>query len=69
MKQTETTNEEPTEEFEPMFGMGMFDEPVPDSTGISSNSVSSTSSPNTISSNYQRQTDIASEGGEFGRFA
>ena len=66
---TEEINEEPTEEFEPMFGVGMFDEPIPDSTGISSSSVSSTHSPRTTSSNYYSQTDRTSEGGEFGKFA
>ena len=66
---TEEINEGPTEEFEPMFGVGMFDEPIPDSTGISSSSVSSTHRPRTTTSNYYSQTGSASEGGEFGKFA
>tara|TARA_B100000686_G_scaffold328004_1_gene387495 strand:+ start:1402 stop:2820 length:1419 start_codon:yes stop_codon:yes gene_type:complete len=66
---TEIINEESKEEFEPMFGVGMFDEPIPDSIGISSSSASSTPSPSTTSNSYYNQTDTPAKGGEFGKFA
>ncbi len=55
------------EEYEPMFGIGMFDEPIPDSSGISSNYNSSSDVPKTIQ--YKQEQNTAIEGGEFREFA
>jgi len=70
------------EETEPMFGFGMFDEPMPDTSGILSESeenkneyskntisesgISNTNSPYT---NYYAEKPELSEGGEFKEFA
>ena len=59
--------EENNEEYEPMFGIGMFDEPIPDSSGISSNYNSSSDVPKTIQ--YKQEQNTAIEGGEFREFA
>ena len=64
-KISESANEEPVEEFEPMFGVGMFDEPIPDATGISGSSGDSSPTP----TSYYNRTDLSSKGGEFGKFA
>ena len=65
------------EEYEPMFGVGMFDEPIPDTTGILNREESipekrtydtySTSSPN--STNYYNDSTEENLGGEFRKFA
>ena len=56
------------EEYEPMFGVGMFDEPIPDTTGILSSSSESVSrSP--VTENRYNENDYRTKGGEFREFA
>ena len=78
----ETTSVESTEPVsEPMFGFGMFDEPMPDTSGFLNQSDNETSdfetnarrdeiTTNNYSSYYDNESRIkASEGGEFKEFA
>jgi tetratricopeptide (TPR) repeat protein len=53
-------------EYEPMFGVGMFDEPIPDTTGILSSGSESVSP--TTNSHYN-ENNHRTEGGEFREFA
>ena len=64
----QTENDSAVEGYEPMFGVGMFDEPIPDTTGIltgNSESVSNSTTTNSYYSNDNHRT----EGGEFREFA
>ncbi len=64
----ENENRELVEEYEPMFGVGMFDEPIPDTTGIlSSGSESVSRSP--VTNSHYNENNYRSEGGEFREFA
>ena len=56
------------EEYEPMFGTGMFDEPIPDTTGILSSSSEGTGH-NTATRSYYSKENYGTEGGEFREFA
>ena len=63
------------DDYEPMFGVGMFDEPIPDTTGIiardevTSNSHNTETEKNTNYNNYYNQTSYSNEGGEYKEFA
>ena len=48
------------EEYEPMFGVGMFDEPIPDTTGILARN-ESTSEPDTYNQQYTGSTETTPE--------
>ncbi len=71
--------EETNEEYEPMFGVGMFDEPIPDTTGILNREEpviehnTSTNYSNQIertpTNNYYDDTPKQNTGGEFREFA
>ncbi len=80
MKSSNIQNEEVTENYEPMFGAGMFDEPIPDTTGILNRDESSTnqeahstyndtSDIPSESSNHYSQTTSQNIGGEYREFA
>ena len=63
----QTENQDTIEEYEPIFSTGMFDEPIPDTTGILSSSESVNRSPTT--SSYYNENNHRTEGGEFREFA
>ena len=58
-----------------MFGVGMFDEPIPDTTGIiarnesTNNNYSTETEKTTNYNNYYSQTSYSNEGGEYREFA
>jgi len=64
----QTENDGAVEEYEPMFGVGMFDEPIPDTTGILAGNSESVSSSTTTNSYYNNDNN-RTEGGEFREFA
>jgi len=71
-----TIEEESNEEYEPMFGVGMFDEPIPDTTGILSRDEpvieqkpTTTYNRPAESSNYYSETPRQNTGGEYREFA
>mgnify|MGYP001405030680 FL=1 len=76
MENTPAEIQEKTEDnYEPMFGVGMFDEPIPDTTGIIARDESPSSNYNnetektTNYNNYYNQTNYSNEGGEYREFA
>ena len=73
MEDTPTEMQEKTEDnYEPMFGVGMFDEPIPDTTGIIARDESPSSNYNNETenaTNYYNQTNYPNEGGEYREFA
>jgi hypothetical protein len=70
IERTPIRNEEhgTTEGYEPMFGAGMFDEPIPDTTGILSRSSEGVGHSTSTSSHYNKES-YGTEGGEFREFA
>jgi hypothetical protein len=67
INKTETKEEN---QFEPMFGAGMFDEPIPDTTGLLNSRESETdyTGPSTINNDYFPENSN-NEGGEYREFA